>query len=161
MAKLGLRWKIQRPTAGERNAVGLSAFVGPNLTQGTYFYGLVGEYNRLLTSKWEFAVSVGASWEPAQMGKIEHGLSLILNGGYSLTERLSAEVAYTKEFARYGAETNYRWTWANGDNAVGIGASYTLWERTRHSLSTTVGLERNLTASETTINFELGYGFSF
>ena len=90
------------------------------------------------------------------MGKIEHGLSLILNGGYSLTERLSAEVAYTKEFARYSAETNYRWTWADGDTAVGIGASYTLWERARN----TVGLERNLTASETTINFELGYGFS-
>src|SRR3974377_842810 len=55
--------EIERPTAGERNAVGLSAFVAPNLTQGTYFYGLVGEYNRLLTSHWGFAVSGVGRWE--------------------------------------------------------------------------------------------------
>jgi hypothetical protein len=153
--------EIERPTAGRLNAVGISAFVGPNLTPDTYFYGASAEYDRLLTSKWEFAVSVGADWVPSQAEKIEHSFSLTLDGGYSLTDRFSAELAYVKQFARYGLETNYGWKWVNGDNAVGMGASYTLWERGRHSVDITVGLERNLTASETSINFNLGYGLSF
>ena len=153
--------EIERPTAGEKNSVGLSTFIGPNLTQDSHFYGVAAEYDRLLTSKWDLAFSVGAGWVPSHAGNIEHSLSFTLNGGYSLTERLSVDLAYIKGFAQYSSETNYRWNWVNGDNAVGIGASYTLWERDRHSLDVSASLERNLTASETSINFALGYAFSF
>jgi len=153
--------EIEEPSAGEKNAVGFSAFIGPNFTAETYFYGASAEYNRLLMSKWEVALSVDAGWTPSEEEKIERGLSLTLNGGYAFTERWSAEIAYSKEFARYGPDTHYSWSWANGDNAVGIGVSRTLWERARHTLDLSLSLERNLTASETAIGFELGYGFSF
>jgi hypothetical protein len=153
--------EIERPTAGKKNSVGFSTFVGPNLTQDTYLYGVAAEYDRLLSSKWDLAVSLSADWAPTEAGKIEHGLSFALDGGYSWTERLSVNLAYVKGFATYSSETNYRWNWVNGDNAVGIGASYTLWERDRHSLDLSAGVERNLTVSETSINFALGYGFSF
>jgi hypothetical protein len=153
--------EIVRPTAGEKNAVALSAVVGPNLTQDNYFYGVAAEYDRLISEKWEFAASFGAGWVPLQPGKNEQTLSFSLTGGYALTNRLSLDVAYAKEIARYDAGTSYRWKWANGDNAIGVGASYTLWERARHTLDISVGVERNVTASETSINFELGYGFSF
>ena len=153
--------EIVHPTAGEKNAVGFSAAVGPNLSQDNYFYGMAAEYDRLITEKWEFAASFGAGWVPLHPGKNEQGLSFGLAGGYALTDRLSLDVAYAKEIARYDAETNYSWKWVNGDNAIGIGASYTLWEKARHSLAFSIGIERNVTASETSINFELGYGFSF
>jgi hypothetical protein len=153
--------EIEEPTAGEKNAVGFSAFIGPNFTEDNYFYGASAEYDRLLTAKWELAVSVDAGWTPSEAGKIERGLSVTFNGGYAFRDRWSAELAYSKEFARYGPDTHYSWEWANGDNAVGVGVSYTFWERARHSLDVTVGLERNLTASETSLAFELGYGFSF
>jgi hypothetical protein len=83
------------------------------------------------------------------------------NNGYGFTERWSAELAYGKELARYGPDTSYHWKWVDGDNSLGIGTSYTLWENARHSLDVSVGLGRNLTASETSISFELGYSFSF
>jgi hypothetical protein len=153
--------EIERPTAGRLNAIGFSAFVGPNLTEDTYFYGVTGEYDRLLNSRWEFAVLAGADWVPSQAAKTAHSFSLTFNGGYSFTDRLSVDLGYVKQFARYSLETNYRWKWANGDNAVGTGVSYTLWERGRHSLDVSVGLERNITASETSMNFNLGYGLSF
>ena len=153
--------EIERPTAGKRNSVGVSTFVGPNLTQDTYLYGVAAQYDRLLASKWDLAVSVNADWAPTEVGKNEHSLSFALDGGYSLTEQLSVNLAYVKGFAIYSSETNYRWNWVNGDNAVGIGASYTLWERDRHSLDLSAGVERNLTISETSINFALGYAFSF
>ena len=86
--------EIVRPTAGEKNAVGLSAVVGPNLTQDNYFYGVAAEYDRLITEKWEFAASFGAGWVPLQPGKNAQGLSFSLTGGYALTDRLSVEVAY-------------------------------------------------------------------
>src|SRR5215472_2281129 len=100
--------EIERPTAGEKNAVGFAAFVAPSLTRDTFFYGVTAEYDRLLTSKWELAVSLGADWAPSQTSKVGQGLSLTLDGGYSITERLSAVLAYAKEFARYGRDTNYR-----------------------------------------------------
>ena len=153
--------ELQRPTGGKNNAFGLSAIIGPNFTADTYFYGVSADYNRLLMSKWEVALSVGAGWTPSEQERFERGLSLTLSGGYAFTERWSAEIAYSKEFARYGPDTHYSWSWANGDNALGIGVSRTLWERARHSLDLAVGLERNLTASETAIGFELGYAFSF
>jgi len=43
--------EIERPAAGQKNTVGFTAFVGPNLTQGTFFKGVAAEYNRLLTLK--------------------------------------------------------------------------------------------------------------
>jgi hypothetical protein len=46
---------IERPTAGKRNSVDFSTFVGPNSTQDTYLYGVAAEYGRLLASKWEVA----------------------------------------------------------------------------------------------------------
>jgi hypothetical protein len=147
--------EIERPTAGKKNSV------GPNLTQDTYLYGVAAEYDRLVTSRWDLAVSLSADWVPAEAGKIEHGLSFALDGGYSWSERLSVNLAYVKGFAKYSSETNYRWNWVNGDNAVGICASYALWERDRHSLDLSAGVERNLTVSETSINFALGYAFSF
>jgi hypothetical protein len=153
--------EISEPTAGQKSAIAFSAFGGPNVTQGLYFYGASGAYDRLLTSKWEMEVSVDASRTFSASGKIERGISVTLNSGYALTERWSAELAFVKEFAKWGPDTNDSWKWANGDNAVGIGASYTIWEKRRHSLDVSVGLERNVTVSETSINFGLGYGFSF
>jgi hypothetical protein len=153
--------EIERPAVGEKNAIGISANLGPNFSQDTYFYGVSAEYNRLLTSKWELGVSVGASWEQVRRANVEHGLAVTLVGGYALTERLSAELGYVKEFAKNGADTNHHWQLANGDNAVGVGASYTLWERARHSLSVSFAIERNLTASETSGSVTLAYGFSF
>jgi len=136
--------EIERPTAGKLNAVGLPAFVGPNLTQGIYFYGVTADYDRLLTSKWEVALSVDAGWTPSEQGKIERGLSATVISGFAFTERWSAEISYSKEFRRYGPDTHYNWSWANGDNAVGIGVSRMLWEKGRRSLDLSVGLERNL-----------------
>jgi hypothetical protein len=153
--------EISEPTAGQKNAIALSAIGGPNLTQAVYFYGASGAYDRLLKSKWELEISLDASRTPSASGKIERGISVTVNSGYALTERWSAELAFVKELAKCGPETNDSWKWANGDNAVGIGASYTLWEKSRHSVDVSVGLERNLTVSETSINFALGYGFSF
>jgi hypothetical protein len=152
--------EIERPTGGYANAVGLFVFVGPNITADTHFYGVAAEYTRLLTSRWELAASVGVDWAPSQAG-IEQSVSFSLTGGYLMTERLSADLTYTKTFSRYGPETHHSWQWENGDNAFGVGVSYTLWESARHSLSASLGLDRNFTAAETSMNFALGYGFSF
>jgi hypothetical protein len=113
-----------------------------------------------VTLKWTFGVGVGASW-PTEAHKVDHSLSLGFNGGYSLADRLSAELAYVKEFAASGPDTGYRWRWVNGDQVIGIGASYRLGESARHSLDVSVGVERNFTASEHSVHLDLAYGFSF
>jgi hypothetical protein len=152
--------EIERPTGGYTNAVGLFVFVGPNITAGTHFYGVAAEYTRLLTSKWELATSVGADWVQSKAGH-EHSVSFSLTAGYLVTERLSADLTYATTFAQNGPRTHGSWAWANGDSAIGVGVSYTLWEAARHSLSASLGLDRNVTAAETSINFALGYAFSF
>ena len=153
--------EMQHPTGEEKNAIGVSAFIGPSLSRNAYFYGIFAEYDRLLTSKWTLGVAVDASWEPVHAAKADRSLSLTLSGGYSLTRRLSAQLLYEKEFARNGSDTNYHWQSTNGDNSVGVCASYTFWEKGRHGLALSFGLERDITASETSANFMLGYAFSF
>ena len=43
--------EIERRAAGQKDTVGFTAVVGPNLTQDTFFKGIAAEYNRLLTLK--------------------------------------------------------------------------------------------------------------
>jgi len=80
-------------------------FGGPNLTQGLYFYGASGAYDRLLTSKWELEISVDGSRTLSASGKIERGISVTVNSGYALTERWSAELAFVSEFLEPGPVT--------------------------------------------------------
>jgi hypothetical protein len=42
---------------------------GPNLTQGLYFCGASGAYDRLLKSKWELEISLDASRTLSASGK--------------------------------------------------------------------------------------------
>ena len=97
--------EISEPTAGQKNAIALSAVGGPNLTQGLYFYGASGAYDRLLTSKWELEISVDGSRTLSASGKIERGISVTVNSGYALTERWSAELAFVSEFLEPGPVT--------------------------------------------------------
>jgi hypothetical protein len=108
----GIAWaqaEIARPTAGDKNAIGLSAALGAHLTQDNYAYAVTAQYDRALTRKWDFAISLGAVWMPPDARKVEQGIAVGINGGYSLTDRLSAELAYSKEFARFNPQTNYSW----------------------------------------------------
>ena len=156
-----------RPVAGFKNSASFGLSYGMNNTRDASFWGWTAEYSRQIGGHWFTAGSI--MWdresEDIASGPDVEVDTFTLAGtiAYGLTDRLSITTGLGKGFADTGNPSgSMRFT--SGDLSTGIVLGWAtpgLRHFERDSLAFSLAYEYNITQDETTLSFDVSFGWSF
>ncbi len=156
-----------RPVAPFKNSAAFGLSYGVNNTRDATFWGWSADYNRQLGGRWFGATSIMWDRETEKVAAAPDPevdtFAAAVTISYSLTKRLAITTGLGKGFADTDNPSgSMRLT--NGDLATGIVLGWStpgLRHFERDSIAFSVAYESNIPKNETTLSFDVAFGWSF
>lgn len=156
-----------RPVAGFKNSAAFGLSYGVNNTRDADFWGWSAEYSRKVGDRWFAAASIMWDRETETVADAPDSktdtYTAAVTISYGLTKRLSVTTGLGKGFANTDNPSgSMRFT--SGDLATGIVLGWStpgLRCFERDSIAFSLAYEYNITQNETTLSFDIAFGWSF
>mgnify|MGYP001812583235 CR=1 FL=1 len=156
-----------RPVAGFKNSAAFGLSYGVNNTRDASFWGWTAEYSRQIGGHWFTAGSI--MWD-RETEDVSDGPDVEVDTytvagtiSYGLTDRLSLTTGLGKGFADTdNAAESMQFT--NGDLSTGVVLGWStpgLRHFERDSIAFSLAYEYNFDQDETTVSFDVAFGWSF
>ncbi len=145
----------------KKSFASISASYGQFFERDAWFYGFSGEFSRRL-DKLPIGLAGSLMWDQdtdIKKDKVVGTLTTAITGSYLINDRWSVGTGLGKGFMDTdNADKNYKFT--NGDWSTAIFLGYQIPLNLNSSLGLSASYEYNMSAKETSISFDIAYGFS-
>lgn len=156
-----------RPVAGFKNSAAFGLSYGVNNSRDADFWGWSAEYSRQVGTRWFAAGSIMWDRETEEVDAAPNvEVDTFTAAGtisYGLTERLAITTGLGKGFADTDNPSKAM-QFTNGDLSTGIVFGWStpgLKHFERDSVAFSLAYEYNFTQDETTLSFDVAFGWSF
>lgn len=156
-----------RPAPSYKNAASFGLSYGIQNDRNATFWGWSADYSRDLGSRWFFGAAL--AWDEDtetfddRPDKVVETYTVIATISYGITRHLAITTGFGKGFADTDNPAGaMRFT--NGDLGTGIALGWSTQgpaRSSRDSISVSAAFEYNIAQNETSVSFDINYGWSF
>jgi len=139
----------------------ISASYGQFFERDAWFYGFSGEFSRRL-DKLPIGLAGSLMWDQdidIKKDKKVGTFTAAITGSYLINDRWSVGTGLGKGFMDTD-NTNKKYKFTDGDWSTAIFLGYQIPLNLKSSLGLSASYEYNMSAKETSISFDISYGFS-
>lgn len=144
----------------KRSLVSFSGSYGRFFERDAWFYGFNGEFSRRLKNS-PVGIAGSLMWDQekdVKKNKVVSTFTTAVTGSYLISDHWSVGTGLAKGFMDTD-NPDKRYKWADGDWSTALFFGYQIPLNIKSSLGLAVSYEYNMSANETSISFDLSYGF--